>query len=57
MCHWSLMTSNIFLRDYITTALLTDFTTLKRESPVQRTVQVTKKSNGKKKSRITHKLF
>lgn len=57
MCELSLMTSNIFLRGYMSTTLLTAFTTLKRESPMQRTVQATKISIGKKKGRITYKLF
>lgn len=57
MGQFSLMTSNIFFKGYMSTTLLTAFIILKRESPEQRTVQITKKSIGKKKSRITYKLF
>lgn len=51
MCKLSLMTSNIFLRRSFSTTVLTAFTTLDgKESPMQRTVQVTKKSVGKIKA-------
>lgn len=54
----SLMTSNIFfLRGYMSTSLLTAFTTLKREIPEQRTVEITKKSMGKRKAELHTSYF